>query len=342
MSEGDSDANAGRAWLLARTGDGQERTIVETLALTLWDPNGLRVALERAKPLLATAAPDVIHLHSGPTDTLRNGAAIAGEALRLCPGARLWIAVGADGTVDEYAEGRVSAQQVIDPLARASALAESLGAEVFVLDPEGEWKRAKARDANGLARDVALTCAERAPSVVQAITTYDHPSYHADFPWRGFCGAGAPASLFLPQVYAGAVVAGSQVVHPHRRALPRRAAASLASIRAAVRAGMLRADEGGEDDRSSRDLDVAPYLQGHSVHEHASSQMLIESPIVSVWAAMARLDAAGRAAYERAVRVRREYYARAGVVRAIQAELGLIVDGDLGPKTAAAIDTRFR
>lgn len=343
MSAGDSDSAAGRHWLSVLDGSGQERTIQETLAVTLWDPKGLRVALERASSLIADVQPDAVQLHAGPRDLLRNGEAVAVAVRALCPDARLWIGVGADGTVDDYAEGRATAAQVVDPLARSAALAEGLRAELFVLDEEGNWKRARGKDAEGLARDVSLTCAERAPSVVQAVTTYDHPSLHAAFPWRGALGAGSAASLFLAQVYAGSVAKGGQLVAPHRRALPRRAETSLASIRAAVRAGMLRADEqdGRGLDTSARDVDVAPYLQGHSVHEHASCQMLLESPLACVWAAMARMDPAGLAALARAARVRRARFSRPGLVLELQRELGLKADGSLGPLTAAALDRAF-
>lgn len=344
MSEGDSDANAGRHWLSVLDGSGQERTITETLALTLWDPKGLRDALAKSEALLAEVQPDAIQLHAGPRDLLRNGEAVAIAVRALCPEARLWIGVGADGTVDDYAEDRATAAQVIDPLARVAALAQSLGAELLVLDPEGQWKRARGKNSEGLARDVSLTCAERSPDVIQAVTTYDHPSFHASFPWRGFLGPGSKASLFLPQVYAGAVKAGQQMVAPHRRALPRRSEASLASIRAAVRAGMLRAAERDAQglDTSSRDLDVAPYVQGHSVNEHGTGQLLIESPVACVWAAMARMDRAGLAALARAARVRRARFARPGVVREIQRDLALEADGWLGPLTAEAIDREYR
>jgi hypothetical protein len=343
MGAGDSDSAAGRHWLSVLDGSGQERTITETLALTLWDPNGLRVALDKASELLAEVQPDAVQLHAGPRELLRNGEAVAIAVRALCPEARLWIGVGADGTVDDYAEGRASAAQVIDPLARVAALAQSLGAELLVLDPEGQWKRAKGKNSEGLARDVSLTCAERSPGVVQAVTTYDHPSLHGSFPWRGFLGPGSKASLFLPQVYAGAVAAGQQLVAPHRRSLPRRAETSLASIRAAVRAGMLRSDERDAAglDTSSRDLDVAPYVQGHSVNEHASSQLLIESPVACVWAAMARMDRSGLAALARAARVRRARFSRPGLVRELQKDLALEADGWLGPLTAAVLDREF-
>lgn len=343
MGAGDSDAAAGRHWLDVLDGAGRERTITETLALTLWDPNGLRAALTRSSELLATTQPDAIQLHAGPTELLRNGESIALAVRALCPDARLWIGVGADGTIDDYAEGRAIAAQVVEPLSRVAALAQSLGAELFVLDPEGQWKRAKEKDAEGLARDVSLSCAERAPDVVQAVTTFDHPSFHAAFPWRGFLGPGSKASLFLPQVYAGAVSSGQQLVAPHRGALPRRAETSQRSIAAAVRAGMIRGDSVGADGRdvSSRDVDIAPYVQGHSVHEHATTQLLLESPIACVWASMARMDRAGIAAFSRAARARKRLWSRPGIVRELQRELGLTQDGVLGPLTAAAIDREY-
>lgn len=342
MSDGDSDADAGRHWLSVLTGGGEERLLSETLCLTLWDPNGLQRALERAKNLLAEVRPDAVQLHAGPRELIANGARIERELRELLgDDLQLWIGVGADGTIDDYAEGRATAADVVRPLVETAKLAESLGAKVHCLDPEGEWKRARGKNSEGIARDVSLSCAEAAPSCVQAVTTYDHPSLHGAFPWRGFCGVGSKASLFLPQVYAGAVVAGqTQLVAPHRRSLPRRAETSLASIRAAVRAGMLRADEQDASglDTSARDLDVAPYLQGHSVHEHATLQALIEAPIASVWAAMARMDERGIAALRRAAKVRRVVFSGPGAVRAYQEMRGLKVDGWVGPQVAGAAD----
>jgi len=342
VSAGDSDANAGRHWLSVLTGGGDECTLEETLCLTLWDPNGLQRALERAKNLLAEVRPDAVQLHAGPRELLANAGRVTRE-LRALLGddLKLWIGVGADGTIDDYAEGRATAADVVRPLVETAKLSESLDAEVHCLDPEGEWKRARGKNSEGIARDVSLSCAEAAPSCVQAVTTFDHPSLHAAFPWRGFCGPGSKSSLFLPQVYAGAVIAGrTQLFAPHRRTLPRRAEASLSSIRAAVRAGMLRADEKDAAglDTSSRDLDVAPYLQGHSVHEHATLQALIEAPLACVWAAMARMDARGIAALRRAAKVRRAVFARPGAVRAYQELRGLKVDGWVGPQVAGAAD----
>lgn len=297
------------------------------VALTLWHSAGPRVALSaETLSLLARARPDAVMLHGGPSIFRADGerapeALAVAQALRAAmPGMRLWFGVGCDGIAKRVRSGADTAVQAIERIAIVARLGASLGVEALVFDAEGAWKSAStspfAQQARALVPELYAAARREAPAVALGMTSFDQPMLHGVFPWSAWCGD-ATCDFAMPQVYAAP---DKGPAHPG--ALPRRFERHAASWALAVEKGWIRAD-----------LPRMPYLQAHGVEAAETITALVGANTCALWSTPARIDTAGAAALEAAMKLR-----RMGLdVAAFQREKGLVVDGICGPITRAAL-----
>lgn len=303
------------------------------VVLALWHGDGLDDAWTPAvESLLAAARPQVVQLHSAPRGHERYTRSVAAAVRRALPGVRLWLGVGADGWLWEWARGLCSRKTALDRLSGCADLAAELDAECVKWNGELAYKQHVERGRD-LARATLEYVAGRHPQLAQGFTSYDHVHYHPA-PWRAWCYPGSPVSAAFPQVYAAP---GGEEAMAHRGALPARERAALSSWATAVRNGWVGADapEGAPGD--DNDLDWAPYIQAHSVQASDSIAFALRYPLTSWWAAPSRMDAQGRSAFLAVCAMRRLGFSGADAVQRFQRSAGLVADGIAGPKTLAAL-----
>jgi len=316
--------------------------------VALYDNDGLRTALDRGgREFLKLAKPPVVMLHTFPSaaaEGLPHLEAVAAEVRQLVPDVRLWLGVGADYALRQLREhGRGSRARIERSLEACGDAAVEIGAEVLMWDPEAAWKGrtpAERAENDSIARGVVLQVAAEHPRLLQAFTSYDHPTYHSTYAWKGWVGPRTPVVLAAMQVYAAPAGEGMAA----RGALERREARALGSYREAIRKGWIEADLEVAGVDVPEDLDWVPYLQAHSVPARDSVALALRHDVVCWWAAPTRMDAEGRRAMLAAIQLRAAGYRGPDAVRAWQQWHNaqnfaptLTEDNVAGPKTLAAL-----
>lgn len=285
-------------------------------------------AIERARGLLVGAQPRAVELHTWRPDLY------APELRRLVPDVVLSVGVGVDSEARDVAQGRQSIPAAVAELVRVATRADAIGATSITWNAEAAWKKpptsAEVQRLYQLIRALLGEVATRFPRLRQEHTAYDHPTYHAAYPWRAWLGAGSPVQASYAQVYA----APGGGLRAHRGALEAREARALDSWATAVRKGWIRPDapEGTEADLV--DLDWRPYYQLHHVPAVDTVASALEHPQCALWAAPTRHDADGREVVQVLAAIDR---ADLWDVRALQAAVGVEVDGAYGPITHGAV-----
>jgi len=301
--------------------------------VTLWHGDGLDDACSpSALALLTEARPEVVQLHAAPRGHGRHTSRVAARVRAAIPGVGLWLGVGCDGWLWEWARGQCSRAVAMGRLTDCADLAVSIGAECVVWNGEAAYKEHATRGAD-LARGVLESVAGHHPQLAQAFTSYDHPHYHPQ-PWRSWCYPGSPVTLVAPQVYAAP---GGDEAMAHRGALPARERTALASWATAVRKGWVEGDAPAGTPEDASDMDWTPYIQAHSVRASDSIAFALRYPLTSWWALPSRADAEGRAALLAVCKLRRLGFDGPDAVRRYQAGAGLVADGIAGPKTLDAL-----
>lgn len=303
-------------------------------ALTLYDGGSIERAWSGGGDrLVAETRPPVVQLHAWPGPRT---ARVATAVRAASPSSALWIGAGVDGVARRVASGSWSVARGVATLVGIARDAAALGASVLVWNAEGGWKAPSGPVRDRLAetvRDALLAVQLACPTLAQAFTSFDHPSFHATFPWKAWLGPGSPVTAAFAQVYAGA---GG--VQAHRGALPAREARALASWGAAVRASWIRPDVPEGQPGDDQDCDWRPYLQLHHVPATDTVQEALSHPVAALWAAPTRHDPEGL----RALRVLCGLHARGfwgpGALARFQASAGITpASGTLGPRTLAAL-----
>lgn len=311
---------------------------VPRLIPCLWDSDGPEAAWERAKglvvPLLADEPGDgavAVKLHTTRPD-------LSAPLLRAAlPRVGLVVACGVDWIAREVAKGRRSVAWGIGEFVTLATRAARLGALAIEWNAEAGWKRppssAERARLESLIRAALAKVAELFPELDQWLTTFDHPTYHRDFPWRAWVGAGSPITRVYLQVYA----APGDGLMAHRGALPRREVRALASYALAVREGLIRPDapEGTPEDLT--DVDWTAYYQLHSVPRADTVQSAVRHASVSFWALQSRSDKDGRSALAGLVALHRLGIWGEGALKRAQVRYGLDADDVYGRASEAAL-----
>ncbi len=301
--------------------------IAPGIALTLWHPSGLHKALDPAtRVLLPAARVDAVMLHGAPSHFLDPSAGAqhldtVARALRdLVPGVRLWVGVGCDGVAKRFTTGAWTEADSIERLAQVASVAQRLGAEALVLDPEAAWKQPARSDRGAriraLARGVVDGLRARVPGLALGHTAFDHPTLHSTYPWAAWCGEGG-CDFAMPQIYAAPMKGMGD-----GEALDRRARSHRASWEIATRQGWIRAG-----------MPVYPYFQAHHVPAAQTVRHALASEFCALWSAPARIDEDGTLALKAACELRR----RGMGVEEFQRASGLVDDGICGEKTLAKL-----
>lgn len=285
-------------------------------------------ALARGEGLLTGTQPRAVELHTWRPDQY------APTVRRLVPGVELSVGVGVDDEARDVALGRQSVAAAVRELVTGPVQrAIDVGATSITWNAEAAWKRppssTEAGRLHALIRALLGETAARHPSLVQEHTAYDHPTYHSAYPWRAWLGAGSPVTASYAQVYA----APGGDLCAHRGALPAREARALASWASAVRAGWIRPDAPEETPDDAVDVDWHPYYQLHHVLAVDTVASALAHDRVALWAIPTRDDDAGHEALAVLCALDR---ADLWDVRALQAAVGVAVDGRYGPETHAA------
>lgn len=311
------------------------------LVPTVWSSDGCRVAWRAARPLVLSLRPAAVQLHTWPGPESQR---VAEDLRRELPGVRILVGVGVDSVARTVALGRSPVTDGARRLARlATEALEYVHADAIVWNAEAGWKATAGSEEDqrleALVRETLARVASEHPTLPQVHTSYDHPSYHATYPWRAWLGPDSPVCASLPQVYAAP--AGGLMAH--RGALPAREARALASWGAAIRASWVRPDAPAGTPEDARDVDRLPYYQLHHVTAADTITSALAFPVVFGWALPTRYDTEGLAAAEALSHLARLGLWRPDGVRVAQQrarDAGLDVgpiDGIPGPRTRAAL-----
>lgn len=325
-------------------GDGTTVALAPGLIVYLWSgdqvtndgkrPGNLRAAFEDARDELLTIKPDGVCIHAPPSGLLARGVDgvraldwVVREVRALLPGVRIWVGVGADGTVDDWRAARATQAQVLAPLREVAAVGALLGAEAIVWNCEAGWKYSPSDkrtrpELEQLARLVVAEVCARAPSAVHMLSSYDHVGYHMAMPWPGLISGAL--TTFTGQCYV-AVAGGAR-----KGALRERIASAQASQDGARRSGKFQPRA------------TFPSVQLYLTHPSELCAVLATEPLVLGWA-LPRVPEGGRAdndgvrAAAAAVAIRRAVGTGPDAIRRFQASAAgkLTVDGDPGPLTRA-------
>ncbi len=304
---------------------------LEGPAVTLYDGNGISRGWRDARPLLERARPPLVQLHCWPSAAARKVA----DEVRAQTGARVLFGCGVDGIARKVAAGSWPVERAVAQFVAIARGVVDAGALVVVWNAETYWKApagsAKRALLERVVREALAAVAAACPTLVQAFTSFDHPTYHGDFPWRAWLGDGSPIALALPQVYAAP---GGDVM-AHRGALPAREARALASWAAAVRAHWFNADDPATP--AVEGPAWRPYYQLHHVAMADTVAGAVAHPLACLWAAPTRCDDAGRRAVLALCELWRRGLWGEGAVARFQAGAGLSPDGVCGPLTLTAL-----
>lgn len=297
---------------------------------TIWHPEGIEAACAGADALLRRGRPRAVQLHTWTPG-------LVAPALRRVLGDDLQIVVGigVDGIARDVTKGRASVLDGIKAFVRLAQRANICGAVALMHNAEAHWKRPPTSPERSRLREVirgALAeIAARYPALVQLHTAYDHPSYHATYPWEAWLGEGSPIVASFVQVYADP----GDGLMAARGALPAREGRALASWGAAVRAGWIK-----EDNPSTAAVEgVAwrPYYQAHHVPARDTVASALRHENVSMWAVPSRADRDGRSAFLALCELDRGDMWSLDALKGFQRTAGLNPDGVYGPLTEAAL-----
>ena len=296
---------------------------------TLWHPDGIDAAWSSARPLLERAQPRTVQLHTWSPSL------VADSIRRALPGVELVCGFGIDGIARDVAKGSRSVADGVRVFLRLAERAHVVGARAIKHNAEAAWKRPpnsieKAR-LSELVRNALAEIAARYPTLEQLHTAYDHPSFHASYPWNDWLGTQSPILASYCQVYA----APGDELMAHRGALPAREARSLRSWGAAVRAGWIVPDDPSTAIREG--VQWRPYYQLHHVPARDTVASALQHGSVALWAIPSRADRDGRAAFVALCELDRRGYWRPDGLRDFQRDNRLAVDGIFGTESARAL-----
>ncbi len=296
---------------------------------TLWHPDGIDAAWSSARPLLERARPRTVQLHSWSPSL------VADSIRRALPSVELVCGFGIDGIARDVAKGRVTVAAGVRTFLRLAERAHVVGARAVKWNAEAAWKRppnsAERKRLSELVRTALAEIAAKYPRLEQLHTAYDHPSFHSTYNWNDWLGAHSPIVASFPQVYA----APAGGLEAHRGALPRREARALASWGAAVRAGWIKVDDPATALREG--VQWRPYYQMHHVPDRDTVSSALQHESCALWAAPARADRAGRAAFVALCELDRRGYWRPDGLRDFQRDNRLQIDGVFGNESARAL-----
>lgn len=295
---------------------------------TIWSSEGLDAGWSLAHDVIARARPRAVQLHSWTPGR------VADRVREVLPGVQIVCGFGIDGIAREAVKGRVAVQRAIDTFATLATRAKNCGASVIVWNAEAAWKRPPtSTEAATLHTVIREGLAASAMSGIEAWhTAYDHPSYHATYPWRSWLGEGSPIVRSLPQVYAAPGAAG---VMASRGALLRRETRALASWASAIRAGWIAQDDPATSLREG--VAWSPYYQMHSVPARDTISSAVQHDVAALWALPSRADRDGHAAFGALCELDRLGLWGSSAVADFQRSAGLVADGIAGPITLAAL-----
>lgn len=295
---------------------------------TLWHNDGIAQAWAEGAPILRQARVTAVQLHTWTPN------AVADTIRQSAPGIDIVCGFG----VDSIARDLISTKDYHAAVATFKTLAgraHAVGAKAVVWNAEASWKLKSTSEhklrVNDVIREGLLTVASTYPELEQWHTAYDHPSFHATYPWQAWLGAGSPIVRALPQVYAAPGKAGVMAV---RGSLPRRKARALASWASAARAGWIAQDDPSTPQQEG--VVWSPYFQAHSVPAVDTVAQAIDHEVTCLWAAPTRMDPEGRKALNAMCALDRLGFWRAGGIADFQRSAGLAPDGVFGPLTLAA------
>lgn len=276
-----------------------------------------RMAVAQIGRTLGGASPGALRIHGWP-DTQRSHVE---DARRRWPDVVLGIAPGVDPIAKRWRSHRSHDRAVAELVALADATA-ALGVKHLAFDPEAAWKSSNRNERSelGAIASAALTqIAAAHPALSLYVTTYGWPvrvdgvGGHGSYPWRGWFPGGV---TYLGQTYdrgRGHLVEGERI--------------AVESYLTAVQTGLME-----------RTTPRRPEVQLHHNDAHELVQVASTADACFLWAAgsEALFDAEGQAAWRRMLALHRAGFW--GRLRQYQLARGLVDDGIVGPRTAAALD----
>lgn len=297
---------------------------------TLWHSDGPEAAWLSGRSLLEKARPRALTIHSWSPH-------LVADAVRRALGAStsLIVGIGVDGIARDVAKGRMSVSGGIKQFVELARRAVACGAVALEHNAEAHYKRPPTSPERALLRDLIRGAlreiASRFPTLAQWHTAYDHPSYHATYPWEAWLGTGSPIVASFPQVYA----APGDGLMAHRGALQRREARAIESWKAAARAGWISTDDSNTEHVEG--VAWRPYYQAHGVPMRDTVASALRHECAAFWAVPSRCDRDGRSALLALCELDRRGLWREDGLREFQRIAGLEPDGIYGPLTEAEL-----
>ena len=290
-------------------------TVRNGLAVTVWDSKGLAVGVQKSMEALLQIRPDIVQLHTSPTERTREP---MGKVLAALPGTRIWVGLPADHLVKNASQ----AARLVKRYVRHTV---SLGGEMFVFNGEKAWKtavRVERAKMDELARVCIEAAREEAPELALGWTSFDHLGWH-HLPWNVILGENG-VDYHLPQNYTA--------VHPristHKAVAARVKTARANSLRVP---GVLPCFQQGGDR-------CIPYGQAHHHSPDAICYLSNQSSLVAYWALSSRSDDLGVAGMWAAQALRRLESSSPGHLEDFQRKHGLKADGIVGRNTMDKIN----
>lgn len=302
---------------------------------TVWSGNGAAEAIGPFRRLHARARFPVVQIHAWPSSATE----LSIRSIReVVPDAKIIFGVGMDNVISRAVAAGMSrgVRTATEEYVQLARRAVGQGAVALMFDEEAAAKAADGSDRDKIVeetlRSAHLAVSAAFPDLPLLHTTYDHPTYHASYPWKVVLGPESPICAEAFQVYA----APGEDVSAHRGALPRREASAFSSYSTAVRKGWITPDapEGSEADLS--DVDWLAYYQLHHVALADTARHMAEKKVSFGWAYPSRTDADGELALLTAHALHLLGFGGSPTaVTDFQARYGLKVDNVVGPETSA-------
>lgn len=281
------------------------------LAVTIWDSNGIKVAIDKSQDALARIRPDVVQMHTTPG---KDFAAHVARVRSILPKARIWVGLPADHLV------KLGVTEAAKRVRKYVRLCRDVGVEMFVFNGEAAWKKGARAFLAELAKACIAAARAEAPDLPLGWTSFDHLGSHG-LPWAPILGPDG-VDYHLPQHYTA--IEG-------RVSSWRSVAARITKAAAKSRvAGVLPCFLPGGDR-------WIPYGQCHHHDAAAICYLSNQSPWVAYWALSSRSDANGVTGMWAAQALRKLAGHSKGHVQLAQGRLGLVVDGIVGKATLGAL-----